>query len=77
LATAITSGSDAGPFVGEQPARPPHAALDLVKKQQQPELVRRVAKAAQKGDIRRADSALALDRLDHAAKSRNRRPSAV
>ena len=57
-------GRDAGMLMGEQPTRPPHAALDLVKDQKQALVVAKGAQVAQGLPGHRPEAALALDGLD-------------
>ena len=58
-------GRDPGPFMGEELARPPHAALDLVEDQQKPVFVAEIAQALEADIGQRADAAFALHGLDH------------
>ena len=57
-------GFDPGPFMGEEPPRPPDAALHLVEDQKRAGLVAEIAQTFQADVGHDADSALALDRLD-------------
>ena len=64
LASGITSGTDAGPLVGEPLAGAADAALHLVEHQQPVLLVAQLAQALQVLPARRVDAAFALDGLE-------------
>ena len=65
LASAMMSGVDARPFIGEELAGAADAGLHLVEDEQQAVLVAERAELAQELAGDEADAALALDRLDH------------